>query len=71
MSSSSVHLVPLDSWDPLVPSDDPGVVVAAQKREITNILRSYTGYYDLFAELLQNALVTRALGKEDASCPHL
>jgi hypothetical protein len=56
MSSHSVHLVQLDSWDPLVPSDDPGVLVAAQKREIANILKSYTGYYDLFSELLQNAL---------------
>jgi nitrogen fixation/metabolism regulation signal transduction histidine kinase len=48
--------IPLDAWDPLVQTDDPGVLVAAQKREITNILKSYTGYYDLFAELLQNAL---------------
>ena len=32
------------------------MVVAAQRREIRNILKSYTGYYDLFAELLQNAL---------------
>ncbi len=48
--------ISLDPWDPLVQTDDPGVLVAAQKREITNILKSYTGYYDLFAELLQNAL---------------
>jgi hypothetical protein len=45
-----------DSWDPLESKSDPGIVVAAQRREIRNILRSYTGYYDLFAELCQNAL---------------
>jgi hypothetical protein len=56
MSAPSVNFVQLESWDPLVPSDDPGVLVAAQKREIANILKSYTGYYDLFSELLQNAL---------------
>jgi hypothetical protein len=46
----------LDEWDPLATSDDQGMVVAAQKREIGNILKSYTGYYDLFAELIQNSL---------------
>jgi uncharacterized protein YllA (UPF0747 family) len=38
------------------------MVVAAQRREIKNILKSYTGYYDLFAELLQNALDALGLG---------
>lgn len=28
----------------------------AKKREIKNILKSYTGYYDIFSEMLQNAL---------------
>lgn len=46
----------IESWDPLDLKSDPGMVVAAQRREIRNILKSYTGYYDLFAELLQNAL---------------
>ena len=32
------------------------MILAAQRREIRNILKSYTGYYDLFAELTQNAL---------------
>jgi hypothetical protein len=46
-----------EAWDPLQSgSDDPGFVLAAQKREIRNILKSYTGYHDLFAEMLQNAL---------------
>lgn len=48
---------PLGDWDPLASIDaDPGIVVAAQRREIRNILKSYTGYYDLFSELIQNAL---------------
>ena len=47
-----------ESWDPLGESayQDPGILSAAQKREIQNILKSYTGYYDVFAELIQNAL---------------
>jgi hypothetical protein len=47
----------LEAWDPLAPSDDDvDMFAAAQKREIRNILKSYTGYYDLFSELIQNAL---------------
>jgi len=47
-----------ESWDPLEQSGgaDPGLIVSAQRREIGNILKSYTGYYDLFGELIQNAL---------------
>jgi hypothetical protein len=46
-----------DGWDPLVQGkDDPDLLVTAQKREISNILRSYTGYNDLFSELIQNTL---------------
>lgn len=47
-----------EAWDPLesTAGADPGILIAAQRREIANILRSYTGYYDLFSELLQNAL---------------
>lgn len=54
-----VHLaIPAtDGWDPLAPTDDDAnVFAAAQKREIRNILKSYTGYYDLFSEMIQNAL---------------
>jgi hypothetical protein len=47
----------LDAWDPLAASDDDvDMFAAAQKREIRNILKSYTGYYDLFSEMVQNAL---------------
>jgi DNA gyrase/topoisomerase IV subunit B len=53
------------AWDPLSSESDPGILVAAQRREIRNILKSYTGYYDLFAELVQNSLdaVERRLGE--------
>lgn len=49
---------PLDDWDPLESRDnaDPGMVIERRRREIRNILRSYTGYYDLLSEMLQNAL---------------
>jgi hypothetical protein len=47
----------LDSWDPLqTGADEMEFVLAAQKREIRNILKSYTGYFDLFSEMIQNAL---------------
>jgi hypothetical protein len=39
----------IDAWDPLSSESDPGMLVAAQRREIRNILKSYTGYYDLEA----------------------
>lgn len=57
--TSNLHTELLEDWDPLSLKDeveDPGLLIAARKREIKNILKSYTGYYDLFAELLQNAL---------------
>ncbi|WP_177303193.1 ATP-binding protein [Methylobacterium sp. 174MFSha1.1] len=60
----------VEAWDPLEPSAgiDLGLVIAAKKREIANILRSYTGYYDLFSELIQNALdaVERRLEEDEA-----
>ncbi len=47
---------PFESYDPLTVEDqDDELLVAARKREILNILKSYTGYYDPFAEILQNA----------------
>lgn len=46
-----------ESYDPLaIIHDDEGWLLSARKREIRNILKSYTGWYDPFAELLQNAL---------------
>lgn len=64
----------IDAWDPLSSDSDPGMIVAAQRREIRNILKSYTGYYDLFSELIQNALDAverRLLEKEENYLPHL
>jgi hypothetical protein len=58
-SDKQLKLVPnnTEPWDPLARVDeDIAVYAAAQKREIKNILKSYTGYFDLFAEMLQNSL---------------
>lgn len=45
-------------WDPL--SLDQGInadiLASAKKREIKNILKSYVGFFDPFAELIQNAM---------------
>lgn len=52
----------LDGFDPLssdetAAGDSIAVVLEeANKRVVYNILKSYTGYYDLFSEVLQNAL---------------
>lgn len=46
-----------ESYDPLsIAHLDEGWLLSERKRGIRNILKSYTGYYDPFAELLQNAL---------------
>lgn len=56
-TSIGSSLITIEPWDPLaLEVDEPDLVIAAQRREIRNILKSYTGYYDLFSELLQNAL---------------
>ncbi|WNG34694.1 ATP-binding protein [Archangium violaceum] len=65
-----------ESWDPLSTESDPGLMVAAQRREILNILKSYTGYYDLFSELIQNALDAvdrrrRELGEKSTYHPEI
>jgi hypothetical protein len=47
-----------NSFDPLACKSTTETLVAAHalKREITNILSSYVGWYDPFCELIQNAL---------------
>lgn len=47
-----------EAFDPLKAKSlaDTEVAVRAQKREITNILSSYVGWYDPFCELIQNSL---------------
>ena len=53
---------PLDGFDPLAADSAERtitltrVVEESNRRIILNILKSYTGYFDIFAELLQNAL---------------
>lgn len=46
------------AFDPLAAKSlaQTEVAVLAQKREIKNILSSYVGWYDVFSELIQNAL---------------
>ena len=48
----------LTKWDPLNISKSVSeeLIGATIKRQIKNILKSYTGWYDPFCELLQNAL---------------
>ena len=48
--------VPLSKWDPLDYTPSPELVGATIKRQIKNILKSYTGWYDPLSELIQNAL---------------
>jgi len=48
---TDLKAIELEAWDPLSSESDQGMVLAAQRREIRNILKSYTGYYDLFSEL--------------------
>ena len=48
---------------------DEGIAQDAVRREVLNILKSYTGYFDIFSELIQNALDAldhrAAIGKFD------
>lgn len=47
----------MEEWDPLAIGEIDEVVASdAQKRQIENLLQSYTGYFDVFSELIQNAL---------------
>ncbi len=61
----------LIGFDPLEANSDSGlaggsaVFEDATKRVIHNILRSYTGFYDLFSEAIQNALDAVELAKRE------
>lgn len=46
------------SWDPLDDSNANGktALATAARRAISNILKSYTGFFDPFCELIQNAM---------------
>jgi hypothetical protein len=60
--TASEPLVSIDGFDPLAADESPTgtsintVLEEASKRIVYNILKSYTGYYDIFSELLQNSL---------------
>lgn len=60
--TDSAQITSLDGFDPLAADDTPigtsiaAVLEEASKRTVYNILKSYTGYYDVFSESLQNAL---------------
>jgi hypothetical protein len=62
MSSISAVSLSLDGFDPLAADDKSSgdsiaaVLDEANKRIVHNILKSYTGYFDVFSEVLQNAL---------------
>ena len=45
-----------ENWDPLDGDLTPDLIDTTRKRQIKNILKSYTGWFDLFSELIQNAL---------------
>ncbi len=51
-------IIGFPDFDPLraKQASDSEVAIKALKRELTNILDSYVGWYDPFAELIQNAL---------------
>jgi len=46
----------LTKWDPLKQSVSEELIGATIKRQIKNILKSYTGWYDPLCELIQNSL---------------
>lgn len=51
----------IEGFDPLEENSVPGgleksIAEEAIRREVLNVLKSYTGYFDLFSEILQNSL---------------
>ena len=64
------HSPSLDGFDPLAADDGSAstsiatVLEEASKRIVHNILKSYTGYFDLFSEVLQNSLDAVQLRKQ-------
>ena len=45
-----------DGWDPLHNLSSSSLINSMVKKNIRNIISSYTGQYDLINELIQNAL---------------
>src|SRR5438270_5238775 len=52
------RFVSIHGYDPLegVTAGNPNLLDSVAHRNVVNILKSYTGFYDLFAEAIQNAL---------------
>ena len=46
----------IEIWDPLEENLTSELISTTIKRQIKNILKSYTGWFDPFSELIQNAL---------------
>lgn len=46
----------VNNWDPLMYNLSDEIVLSTIKRQIKNILKSYTGWFDPLCELIQNAL---------------
>ena len=61
----------IDGFDPLetasVESESLALLEDANRRIVLNILKSYTGYFDVFNELIQNALDAVERKQKDAS----
>lgn len=57
---NSPNVLSIDGYDPLATdyaaSENEALLNEANRRIVQNILKSYTGYYDLFAETIQNSL---------------
>ncbi len=55
-----VNAIAIDGYDPLSidysNQESERLLNEANRRIILNILKSYTGYFDVFSELIQNAL---------------
>lgn len=66
--------IPYEDFDPLeiiLNTEDTSrneLIKTAKKREILNILKCYTGYFDIFSELIQNSLdATEKVWRNDNS----
>ena len=65
-----------ESWDPLAEKNveiSPEIYASTLKRQIQNIIKSYTGWFDPLSELIQNALdaVDERKGKDKHYSPRL
>ena len=53
----NINVQEIEAFDPLTQGeDDHSLILATRRRHLRNLLKSYTEWFDVFAELLQNAL---------------